>query len=404
MATAQFTLYAQRLLGIGKASDAVTVLEEGLKEFPEYATAYALLARAYLQLHDIPTAYEVAAHAIQRFPYHRGLALLYQQLSDLLHASSDSQTVAAPPQDNTTPSDSSPSPQATHHASEHRLTENLSEPPLPADKQAVAEGDKTAGIDLAIIYPHATEPDPSNNETLVQTTEIPTKEQLTADTDFSSASAEEDTTTVESAGKSAESSTPPQQKITSASVLPEGAQHHTMRLIETAMIDRRAMRMLRSSNIRLIPGLEFAPLRIEITRQKETTHAVMFPPFRPIRGVQTSNAQLRSAIPTTPAALEAELQRRTSQRPEIFEEKTSLELLAEQLERARIKSPEVPTPSPADTTIETEEPTVVTETMASIYERQGAIEQAIKAYTILARLNPDRRSYFEEKIAQLRAR
>lgn len=61
-------------------------------------------------------------------------------------------------------------------------------------------------------------------------------------------------------------------------------------------------------------------------------------------------------------------------------------------------------PLPADTTIETEEPTVVTETMASIYERQGAIEQAIKAYTILARLNPDRRSYFEEKIAQLRAR
>lgn len=400
MATVQFTLYAQRLLGTGKTSEAITVLEEGLKEFPEYATAYALLARAYLQLHDVPTAYEVVANAIQRFPYHRGLALLYEQLNNILHAPTDSNIDAARPQDMPTTSDSTIRSQSTQISSEHDVPEGHTQ----MESQAIAGEENIAATDPTTTHLIPTDIDTSNNDTFVQSTDVLEEGQHIAETEFSSTTADEHTSVIGPIGGGGESPMSPQQGIDAASVPLEESSHYTMRLIETATIDRRAMRMLRSSNIRLVPGLEFAPLRIESTRQKETTHAVEFPPFRPIRGVQTSGTRLRSAIPTTPAALEAELQRRAGGRSETFETKTSLELLAEQLERARIKSPEAPTSSPADTAAETEEPTVVTETMASIYERQGAIEQAIKAYTILARLNPDRRSYFEEKIAQLRAR
>jgi len=46
----------------------------------------------------------------------------------------------------------------------------------------------------------------------------------------------------------------------------------------------------------------------------------------------------------------------------------------------------------------------VTETMANIYEQQGAFAQAIKAYQVLARNNPEKLEYFESKIAQLRQR
>jgi predicted TPR repeat methyltransferase len=42
--------------------------------------------------------------------------------------------------------------------------------------------------------------------------------------------------------------------------------------------------------------------------------------------------------------------------------------------------------------------------MAAIYEQQGAIDAAIKAYTILARLHPEQRTAYEEKIAMLRQR
>ena len=42
--------------------------------------------------------------------------------------------------------------------------------------------------------------------------------------------------------------------------------------------------------------------------------------------------------------------------------------------------------------------------MATVYEKQGAYTQAIKAYQILARKNPDKLMYFEEKIEFLRKR
>lgn len=49
-------------------------------------------------------------------------------------------------------------------------------------------------------------------------------------------------------------------------------------------------------------------------------------------------------------------------------------------------------------------PSVVTETMAHIYVQQGAYTQAIKAYQVLARNNPERLEYFESLIAELRLR
>lgn len=79
---------------------------------------------------------------------------------------------------------------------------------------------------------------------------------------------------------------------------------------------------------------------------------------------------------------------------------TALEELAKRLEHAKIPviEEEKTLPSPSFM------PSVVTETMADIYEQQGAYAQAIKAYQVLARNNPDRLEYFESKIAQLRSR
>ena len=49
------------------------------------------------------------------------------------------------------------------------------------------------------------------------------------------------------------------------------------------------------------------------------------------------------------------------------------------------------------------EPSMVTETMANIYVQQGAVEQAIKAYTQLARMKPERREEFEQRIRELQS-
>ncbi|MCX8051045.1 MAG: tetratricopeptide repeat protein [Chlorobi bacterium] len=423
MATVQFTLYAQRLLGTGKTSEAVAILEEGIKEYPDYATAYALLARAYLQLHDIPTAYEVATSAVARFPYHRGLQLLAEQLEQLLRsetehrdtepASADAPSGDEPHSDaiatDTAPDDAEPIGES--------LPDEIAEPTATTEQAPAAppahtddERTLTAGelVEAAEIEPDvapialehaaaesgATEPPQPPDAAAIEPTDF--ADSPTVSDDFA------DSPTV--------SDTPPApqtpiEEPSSDAVSPAPSPQQTMRIVETATLDSRAMRMLRASNIRLIPGLEFAPLRIETPHRIEQVATVEFPPLRPIRGSNRRDRRAAAAaVPTTPAELEAELRARAPQPEQPAPQKSSLELLAERLERARIKSPAA-IAAQTDTSDETsDEPTVVSETMALIYERQGALDQAIKAYTILARLDPERRPYYEEKIAQLRSR
>lgn len=79
---------------------------------------------------------------------------------------------------------------------------------------------------------------------------------------------------------------------------------------------------------------------------------------------------------------------------------SALEQLAQRLEHARIPAivDEKTISSPSFM------PSIVTETMANIYVQQGAYSQAIKAYQVLARNNPERLDYFEAIIADLRDR
>ncbi|KXB97864.1 MAG: hypothetical protein AA908_00115 [Chlorobi bacterium NICIL-2] len=413
MATVHFTLHAQRLLGSGKTSQAIAVLEEGLKEYPTYATAYALLARAYLQLQDIPTAYEIAAHAVQRFPYHRGLALLHEQLQELLRSDQTFGAIVEIPSSAEESGSNAVSPDTTNASTEPGVFTESKDlgagesvlSPVPSEVEAwnlAAETEHPVPrqSEAAPAEPATQEPPPQ-----IEIKAPPFALADDAPGDEPLATLQDAESTTAPAGDDAQEST-----VTSAH-LRENEPPPTMRIVETATIDSRAMRMLRSSNVRLIPGLEFAPLRIEPSSSQRHVAAVEFPPFRAIRGSERQR-RVRSAasVPSTPAQLEAELRaRHPSQEPTHTSttdspQKTSLELLAERLERARIKSPESARTAPNESEAEPDEPTVISETMARIYEKQGAIEQAIKAYMILARQFPERRPFFEEKIAQLRAK
>jgi hypothetical protein len=92
------------------------------------------------------------------------------------------------------------------------------------------------------------------------------------------------------------------------------------------------------------------------------------------------------------------------------EELSPLELLAQRLKQARIPPrsepeellPTEPPPEPEPETAPT--PMVLTETMARIYEQQGAYEQALRVYEELCRREPHRRAEYERAIARLRER
>ncbi|RMF33392.1 MAG: tetratricopeptide repeat protein, partial [Chlorobiota bacterium] len=395
MATVHFTLHAQRLLGSGKTSQAIAVLEEGLKEYPDYATAYALLARAYLQLQDIPTAYEIAAHAVQRFPYHRGLALLHEQLLELLRSDQTLGAIVEIPSSAdelgsiVASSDASNLPSAITESKDLDVGEPdaslVGRQEGTRQPEAATEFLSPPGTDAALLEDRVQEPAPDSKT-------------HAREVGFVEDSLDEES---RAALQIADSTTAPAgddvQDATVRSAQPrENDASPTMRIVETATIDSRAMRMLRSSNVRLIPGLEFAPLRIESSASKPSAAVLEFPPFRPIRGTERQRmVRSTTPVPSTPAQLEAELRAR-QRSPDVAHtsstdssQKTSLELLAERLEQAWIKSPEShATAEQSESDVERSEPTVVSETMAAIYEMQGAIEQAIKAYMILARQFP----------------
>lgn len=155
-----------------------------------------------------------------------------------------------------------------------------------------------------------------------------------------------------------------------------------LRLVEAA--GGESVVRLRSAIVRLIPGLEFAPLRLSSPAQSSLRIAE--PPLPPFPSV---------GIPEE--AMEPE-------------ELSPLELLAQRLKQARIPPrsepeellPAEPPPEPEPETAPT--PMVLTETMARIYEQQGAYEQALRVYEELCRREPHRRAEYERAIARLRER
>lgn len=169
-------------------------------------------------------------------------------------------------------------------------------------------------------------------------------------------------------------------------VLQQAAPRHThLRVIESAgeAADMPSL-IWRSRNVRLIPGLEFTPLRFESKKDKlyRRTYKIPDPPPFPDFPVEK-----KKAVRLQPEENKGPL--------------TPLEELARRLEAARIprvEEEELPAPpSPSE-----HRPAMVSETIAKIYEMQGATNEAIKAYEALARQKPEQAEAYLKKARELK--
>ena len=66
-----FAIEAEKLLNQGKVQEAIDLCLEGLKQYPKYASAEAVLARAYKEIGDDEKADETLAKAIEKNPLNR---------------------------------------------------------------------------------------------------------------------------------------------------------------------------------------------------------------------------------------------------------------------------------------------------------------------------------------------
>jgi hypothetical protein len=201
------------------------------------------------------------------------------------------------------------------------------------------------------------------------------------------------------------------------------------RSLSLAIHSRMNVTRLRSSNLRLIPGLEFAPLRHEDQQRRQSIAPLIdetvpeldlpdrlsrtgdapplptFGPYPPMLSVASGDDTdlLENDLPATGTfSIEAipPLPRSFHNRPEPHEGETltPLEELARRLEKARIPVVEEAEPRHAF------EPSIVSDTFASILVAQGAYAEALKAYQTLARTKPERYDHYQQLIRDMQER
>lgn len=138
-------------------------------------------------------------------------------------------------------------------------------------------------------------------------------------------------------------------------------------------------RVIRSSSVRLIPGLEYTSLRYEGAKHRGHRSIQILgepPPFREFHPQRTSPLPSDS----------------------VPQRKLSLEELAERIGKVRIKPEESEKKTSQVEPAGTHKTSVVTETLARIYMTQGNFEKAIEAFTTLQRQQPQESARFQTLI------
>ena len=177
-----------------------------------------------------------------------------------------------------------------------------------------------------------------------------------------------------------------------------------LRIVEMTNVSHAFLPSLKASSINLIPGLDFTPLKFQNGHSHKKNGILPAPPPFP---------RFRERIPaTSPVIPKPDEKILRSSEPIVIEHTsappaeeshklTPLEELAARLEKVRIPATyeEITRTHSAELV-----PAMVTETMARIYEKQGAFPEAIKAYQILARRTPEKLEFYEERIREVQGR
>lgn len=351
-----FAVEATRRIEAGDMAGAVRLCADGIATFPDYATGYIVLARAYEALDMASDASLMRHAAAERFPL----------------------LVPLPP------------PAAAHPSPPLQLTST-------EDVLAQPEADTIAEA-ISIQEAESYVGDAPHTEASISEAAARTSVPLTAlEPARPTLAAVEETTPDDAVAIPTAANAP-----TLVQALPS---HHSgrpaLRMIDLRQHHAADSRVIRAASVRLIPGLEYTSLRFEGMKsrgRREIATLLDPPPFRefhaPMRPMPRRADDAPAAKPAT--------------------RRLTLEELAQRLERARMPRPDElalrPTPPPPQPTTDTTPASttgsqpVVTETIARIYESQGAYEKALDAYRALQRAKPERHSHYQDLIDNLTRR
>lgn len=158
------------------------------------------------------------------------------------------------------------------------------------------------------------------------------------------------------------------------------------RMVETPRSETDQRRFLRSSNLRLIPGLEFAPLRFESSTQR-TVRFNSLPEPPAFRDFESESEQELEQLEATHLTRDVGVPRNQK---DATKKQYSSDISRD------------PDTEQFDFVNGEYSPPIVNDTLALIYEQQGAIEVAIQAYTLLLKNYPEKSAHYLKKIETLK--
>lgn len=426
-----FAVEAARLLADGRQADAVRLCADGIRYYPDYLGGYIVLSDAYAALGYDGDARLILDEAHRRFPWNRTVALRLDELPTATEGSGPITTIG--PDSRAMQARTTPAIELAH---EDAMAGDI-------DSSTPTRDESTAlGIDMDVDTDHDrivesiddiiaaapssdTPPETDHpvatgilSEIIIEDS-IPDHAGIDAEDPIEGQAeslppVDDDTSSQQAPDEDIERSVPntividvPPTASTAASVHELRAVHHqvsertavrrevpsVLRIIDTAPTSDDA-RIIRSSAVRLIPGLEYTTLRFEgmKTRGRRAIQPLSEPPsFRDFHSPMRPFVRPRphQSVENAPA------------RPAV-KKPLSLEELASRLEKVRMPRPGESTQPPVGPVhVPGAGPALVTETIARIYEQQGALDKALEAYRALQRQKPDKHDYFERLIADV---
>ncbi|MBU3678026.1 MAG: hypothetical protein FGM32_00275 [Candidatus Kapabacteria bacterium] len=162
------------------------------------------------------------------------------------------------------------------------------------------------------------------------------------------------------------------------------APSQVLRMIESMPIDDDT-RIIRSSSVRLIPGLEFTTLRVEGLRSRGRRGIGALPDPPPFRSFHQVRRPQRSAEPP-------------AQRKSISLEELATRLLDAKMPRQSEMDAQGTASAPAANPHA--QPILVTDTIAQIYMQQQSYDLAIEAFKTLMSRKPERSEHYQALIRE----
>ncbi len=348
-----FAIEAEKLLEQGRVPEAIDLCRQGIEEYPDYASAFGTLAKAYKLIGEQDQLDSTIRGAMERFPLIRTIKNIKVNVEAF---------------------DSLPENEVVATAG---IPEEIAETELVETEIVAIEETEEPEADHAI-----TDEEPET----VATEEVIENEIETADTEEEIITSEEKVTEV-----SVES--------TISDFISQSEQGKSAKL--------------KATDLGLIPGLDFAndepslkpvfelsdePIIIEEANEETDSSEISIDsPTKITSETDSSDTDSSGSDPApeiTAEKLEKELLAAMKKESELSE-------MAEQInELAGIAAKE----EKEDVNGKTQEHDLTSETLAGILEDQGAYKEALEAYEVLIETKPENSEFYSQKIIELKSR